>query len=48
MSICQKNCPKCGKEIPQGGIFFCPECGADLETEGLKQEIVEMIDNALK
>ena len=31
-----KNCPKCGAEIPEGDINFCPKCGANL-LEGVAE-----------
>jgi hypothetical protein len=26
------KCPKCGKELPQGDLTFCPFCGTSLKT----------------
>jgi hypothetical protein len=28
-----RNCPKCGKQIPEGNCSFCPFCGTSLEKK---------------
>jgi len=35
-------CPRCGKELPEDGLPFCPFCGFSLKSEGtLQQEFLE-------